>query len=87
MYFLAGVIRLCNFVGGTQRGTAKTCSLQQVYLVSLNSCMFSSPRILLRSADNLQNVKKEKFVFLLWLSASLPKTLKTCEESSLVAHQ
>lgn len=34
------------------------------------------PRILLRSADNLQNVKKEKFVFLLWLSASLPETLK-----------
>lgn len=87
MDLLAGAIRFYNLVGGTQRGTAKTYSLQKLYLVSLSSCIFSSPRILLRSADNLQNVKKEKFVFLLWLSASLLKTLKRCKENSLIAHQ
>uniref|UniRef100_A0A8B9PBT9 ubiquitinyl hydrolase 1 n=1 Tax=Apteryx owenii TaxID=8824 RepID=A0A8B9PBT9_APTOW len=61
-------------------GTSSDDLLLKVRLLS--SCM-----ILLRYADNLQNVKKEKFVFLLWLSASLPENLKRCKESSLIAHQ
>lgn len=86
---LIGATRTCNLVGGSQRGAAKTWSVQQVCSGNLNgwvSFLFI-PRILLRSADNLQNVKKEKFVFLLWLSASLPETLKWCKEGSLIAHQ
>lgn len=44
--------------------------------------LFFLLRILLRSADNLQNVKKEKFVFLLWLSASLPEAPKESTPNS-----
>lgn len=89
MYLLIGATRTCNLVGGSQRRAAKTWTLQQVCSGNVNSWVFFLfiPRILLRSADNLQNVKKEKFVFLLWLSASLPETLKRCKKGSLIAHQ
>lgn len=58
--------------------------LQQVCPNQLNLVFLL--RILLRSAGNLQNVRKEKFVFLLWLSANLPETPKRHKENSLIAH-
>lgn len=56
-------------------GARKTWSLQQVSSGSLKNLFVFLSRTLLRSADNLQSVRKEKFVFLLWLFASLPETL------------
>ena len=44
MYILAGATRPCNLVDGTQRGAAKTWSLQQVYSDSLNSLVFFSSK-------------------------------------------